>query len=285
VLAARTMNRWRRLQLWVALSSLGALSAGTALAEPGAKLTQSWTARQQHVGPGGQASGASRLTYSQHRLEITDSNRTVILELSSGAMTYIDPASKQWARVTLEELVKLRDAKLAELEARIESLPPQLQEQFESQLEAQRRADQRPPELVETEQWDEVNGYRCRIYRWSGPDGSGEACIAADLPIDLTAFRSDVERLGRRLVEVGASRTMVSMEFLRLSRDGFPVRTRQNIEMMPGQTVQATSTFSDFAPHEAAVLAPPAGYREVTFEALMRSVARPEPTRSGSTSP
>jgi len=235
--------------------------------------TTGWTATQQHTGPQTESGTQSRLTYARHRLRIEDRERTVILQLDSGAMTYIDPATKRWARVTLAELVKMRDEKLAELEQRIEALPPALQKQLRAQLEAQKRADRRPLDLVETGESDTVNGYACRVHRWKSSSGEGAACIAKDVRVDLSAFQSDLEKLGARMLELGATGTVGSMNFLRLSERGFPVRTRQTVQIAPGRTVELTSTFSDFETVEDVDLAPPDGYRQVDFESLMANVA------------
>lgn len=236
---------------------------------------------QRHLGPDGTSTGQSEVTYSRHRLQIRDEARTVILELGSGAMIYVDPASEQWARVTLEQLVAMRDAKLAELEERIRALPPELQAQFREQLEAQKRADQQHPQLVRTDRTETVSGYACRVHRWRTPEGSGEACIARELPVDMSSFRQDVEALGTRLVQVGAGRTIGSMDFLRLGEEGFPVRTQQRVELAPGQTVEATSVFGDFGSIPPTELKPPAEYREVDFQTLMKEVA----TRRGPGAP
>ena len=239
----------------------------------------SWTALQTHSGPDARVPSRSRLTYAEHRLCIEDERRVAILELDSGAVTYVDRATKTWARVTLEELVKMRDAKLDELEARIDALPESVREAFRAQLEAQMEADRRAPTLRPTNETDEVNGYACRVHRWTGPDGDGEVCIATRLPVDLSAFRADVEKLRARMEALGATRTVGSMDFLRLGDRGFPVRTRQKIQLGPDRTVDAESTFSDFEPVGPVSLEPPSAYEQVSYVELMRRVSTAAPRR------
>jgi hypothetical protein len=210
-------------------------------------------------------------------LRIEDAGRIAILELDSGAITYVDRATKTWARVTLEELVKMRDAKLAELENRIEELPESVRDAFRARLEAQLEAERRLPSLHPTTETDEVNGYACRVHRWTGPDGDGDVCIATDLPVDLSAFRADIERLRARMEALGATRTVGSMDFLRLGDRGFPVRTRQKIRLGPDRTVEAESTFSNFEAASAVPLGPPADFERVSHAELMRRLAGSPP--------
>lgn len=230
-----------------------------------------WTALQTQSGPRGAPSEPSRLTYARHRLRIEGPGHVAILELDSGAVTYVDRATKSWARVTLEELVQMRDAQLAKLAARIDELPDGVRESFRAQLKAQMEADQQVPRLRATGDVDEVSGYACRVFRWTGPDGDGDVCIAAELPVDLEAFRADVEQLRARMEALGASRTVGAMDFLRLGDRGFPIRTRQKIRL-DDRTIDVTSTFSDFRPAEDASLEPPDDYEQVSHAELTRRV-------------
>lgn len=240
----------------------------------GASEAPGWTAVQTHRDATGEAVGQSRLTYRDHRLRIDDGTRSVILELESGAMTYVDPDSRRWARVSLEELVKLRDEKLRELEARIEGLPERVRGPLREQLEEQRRAPAPQARLTPTDERKTVNGYACRVHRWKTEDAEGEACIASELPVDVSPFRSDLEGLGARMLRMGAGRSLGAADFLRLSADGFPVQTRQRLVLPDGRQVEAISEFADLEPAPDASMKPPEDYRQVGFRELMTAVAQ-----------
>jgi len=272
VIAARRVGAFVAYLTVILGSSAQGAAAGPATTTPTVSAdarpgTGGWTAVQTQTGPAG-AAGTSRITYADHRLRIDEGDRSAVLELSSGDVVYIDRAAKRWARVTLEELVKRRDEQLAALNARIDALPEPLREDFRAQLEAQRAADLRGPEIERTDHTDEVSGYACRVHRWSEGDTRGDVCIAEDLPVDLVAFRADVEALQDRLRSVGASRTVQALDFSRLGERGFPVRIRQTVDLGPGQT--ATSVFSDFAPVRAPDMAPPPEFERVDYETLLR---------------
>ncbi|NJK89027.1 MAG: DUF4412 domain-containing protein [Myxococcales bacterium] len=235
-----------------------------------------WTATQRHRGPEGSPTASSKLTYGHHKLRIEDTDRVVIVDLADGAMTYVDRQSRTWASISLAELVRKRDEKLEELKAKIDELPENLKRQFKEDLERQRALDKKAPELKQTNERDVVSGYACRVVRWTSSDGEGTACVSTEIPVDLSAFQQDVKALGQKLIEVGASGTTASMDFLRLSDDGFPVRTRQQIRLAPGQTVQTETVFEGVqsATVEPSMVSPPDEFQRVSFESLMQSILR-----------
>ncbi len=255
---------------------MGGLFVAWAFIAAGPSLAGSdgWTAVQSHSGSD-DVSNTSSFTYAQHHLRIEDEKRAVILDLQTGTMTYVDPPSRAWARITLAELVELRDAALAQLETKIETLPPNLQKQFRAELERQKRDDRTAPKLRPTDREDTVHDVRCRVHVWSGSDGEGEVCLASKLPVDTRAFEDDAKALGQLLERSGASQTVSSLAFLRLSQGGFPVRTVQRVETSPGSSIRVESTFKDFRPLAApALMKPPAAYERLEFSELMNRVLR-----------
>ncbi|MGF1508489.1 MAG: DUF4412 domain-containing protein [Myxococcota bacterium] len=237
--------------------------------------TQGWTALQHHYDPQGKEVGTSQLTYGAHTLRIDSQGRTMVIELTTGTMSIFDDESRSFTRITVEEMIAIRDRMKAELEKQMESLPAEMKAELQAQLETQEEAARAPLKATRTSETDTVHGLSCRIYTWRRPEGPGQACIAVDVPADVDAFRRDLVTLSERMAKVAASGAADSMAFLQLGEYGFPLRTKQQVEL-GNESVEVVTTFSDIESKAVDItfFAPPADYTQRSAEDMMQSMLR-----------
>lgn len=226
----------------------------------------------------------AELSYGHHHLRVDHPGQRLLIDFETGALTVIDLGKKQYARVTLEEMVALRDKQLATIQAALDrappgSIPPEAKKQMEAQLAEAKSVANRSIEAKPTGEKDRVSGVACSVFAWSASDGRGKACIAKKLPFDASAFRKDSLRLSSRMRTLGAGSAASSMAILQLGKHGFPLKIEQTMSL-GAQEVAITSTFENLraAKHPKSHFAPPAGFEKRAFEAMMREAATVPPT-------
>lgn len=248
-----------------ALFALLAASAPAAAAEPG------WSAVQRSIPQTGKEQRA-RLTYGHHTLRVDLPGQRILIEFGTGAMTLVNVSKKEFARVTLEALVALREKQMKMVRARLEEAPPEVRAQMEAQLDQAEAAARRTLRPKATEETGEYQGVDCRYYTWSSGEGEGRACIATgELPFDPSAFQKDSAALAEKMGKMGAGSAASSMAILELGARGFPLwiterRTLGSVE------VEVETRFEELKPASkpASYFEPPAKFRKRDFEAMMR---------------
>src|SRR4029077_33966 len=109
---------------------------------------------------------------------------------------------KKHAEITLEEVIKLRDQQIEQMEKMLPQLPPETRKQVEAQLKAI-KGDGKPKKQLELKSLgkkDKVNGYNCELYTWSAADCDGEACIAdKSVGVDPAPFKKATEKMSEKL--------------------------------------------------------------------------------------
>lgn len=237
----------------------------------------SWTATQTHFDPSGNEVMRSRWDYAGHHVRIEGQGRAMVIDLKSGAFTVMMHDARRWARVSLDELIQMRDRMKADLTERMKELPPAMRSQLQAQLEAQVEAARKPLAPRATGVREEIDGLSCEVFRWSRPEGDGSACIATEVGVDVSGFRSDIVALNEKLTALSAGGAADSMVVLQLGDRGFPLRTRQTIQL-GASTQEIESRFSNIAASKltAADFAPPDAYRRVPLEELMAASVAPE---------
>ncbi len=235
-----------------------------------------WYAKQTHSTHGQPTKQTSELYYEDHKLRIDAPDQQMILDLTTGTMVLIDPARKSFATVTLDELLAARDQALDQMKARLSSLPKEVRAQVEQQIKAMEASAKADLDLKRTGRKDTINGFRCEVFSWTGPDGKGEACIASKLPVDTSGFQKDVEVLRSRLNDKGAGTGAASLALLQLAREGFPVRSRQSMIMGPSE-VMSTAELTEIRAMKvpADKLQAPTGYAKRDFRELSGVPAPP----------
>lgn len=227
-----------------------------------------WTATQVQQLPGHGIT--SKVTYGHHHLKIENDPQVMLIDLRSGDMTFVNRQRKEWSRVSLERLVAEQNKALAQMEEQLQSMPPAMRAQVKAQLEAQKKAAGERLEVKKTDEFQSVDGMRCRIHTFSSVEGDGKTCITETDPFDLGDYRSDAGRLRRRLQDLQAGGTKSSMIFLELAHTGFPLKTEQRLRMAD-QTFVTSIEFKDLKPTQvsADVMAPPEDFQEIPFEQLI----------------
>jgi hypothetical protein len=249
------------------------------VAAPAAAAPTSWTAVQKSKTPGSPLEQEAEVRYGHHHLRIDMPGQRLVVDFASGALLYIDVSEEQYARVTLEEMVALREKQLTAAEAELEKMPPEIQEQMRGQIEQAKAQSAKKIDARATGTRDEIGGLACEMYTWSSGDGEGEACIAGDPPFDASAFREDSARLAEKMHELGAGSAAASMAILQLGEHGLPVLIRQTMTL-GARSLEVVSTFEDV---EAKTLPksaflPPKGFRERDFETMMREAVSAPPS-------
>lgn len=247
-------------------------------AAPAAAAPTGWTAVQRSRSPGSQLEQKAEVTYGHHRLRVDHPGQRLIIDFRTGALVYVDTVEKRYARVTLEEMVALREKQLTEVKARLDQVPPAIRKQMEAQIaeaekSARRRLDARPTENEET-----IDGVECTVYTWSSSDGEGRACVATKLPFDPKAFQKDSSRLSRKMQKLGAGSAASSMAILQLGEHGLPIRIDQTLRLGAGD-VQVVSTFESIEAkrHPKSFFEPPSGFARLDFETMMTEAIQRAP--------
>lgn len=230
-----------------------------------------WTAEQRQSVDG--RTQQAQVTYGHHRLKIENGDQTMFIDLRSGDMTFVHVSSQRYATVTLEELVRMQNQALAQMESQLDALPPALQADVRAQLDAQRKAAGEPLKVQKSERTRTVEGRRCRVHTWRTVDGDGQACIAEKDPIDLGSYRDDARKLKARLLQTQAGGTRSNMVFLELATYGFPLETEQTLKMGP-RSISTTVAFTDLKSVEVseAAMSPPTSYTKVSFKEMMGTI-------------
>lgn len=248
----------------LALPVAGSLLFGAVEAQAG------WHAVQKHTQPGKETSQTSDMYYDDHRLRIDSPDTSMVINLQTGALTVIDAERKQYAEITLEELLGLRDKTIAQMRSQLDALPPEIKAQIEKQIEAQEKASKEDLKLTKTGKSETVAGHGCDVYTWSTAEGDGEACIAKKLPVDMKDFQKDALALRSRLQAKGSGTQAASLAILQLASHGFPVRTRQSMQMGQQKVVSETELVKiQSMKVPADKLKAPAGYQKRDFEQMM----------------
>jgi hypothetical protein len=241
-----------------------------------ADASAGWHARQTNATEGQPAKQTSDLYYEDHKLRVDTPEQAMIIDLATGGMTVIDPKQKIYAEVTLDELLRMRDEALVQMKQQLSRMPPQIRAQVEKQLETMEKAAKADLKLTRTGKKRTLHGFACEDFAWSGPDGDGEACIAARLPIDVGPFRKDVDVLRAKMAEKGAGTGAAALALLQLARDGFPVWSKQTMTIGPTQLVSITELVSiEKATVPAEKLRAPAGFTKKPFRELAGAPGMP----------
>lgn len=218
------------------------------------------------------------LYYAHHRLRVeTKGEPTVmIIDLPSGDLTLFNPTSKIYAQATLRDLVKMRDAMKQQMEARMASMPAEMKKRLEQMLKQQEEARKQPMKVKKVGKKGKVSGYACEYYDWTGPEGTGQACIATKLPVDLKPFQRDARKLTKALAETGAgSSAATNVELLQMAQYGLALETKKELSL-GGRSVKSTSTLVKI---EKATLPKtkfeaPKGLSKTSLEDFMRQAAQ-----------
>ena len=248
------------------------LAAPLALAAAPANAANGWHAVQEHASEA--RTTKADLYYAHHRLRVeTEGESTVmIIDLPSGDLTLVDGAKKMFAKASLQELVDMREKMKEQMKARMAQMPEELRKNVEKMLAEQEAAQKRPLQIKKTKKKEKVAGYGCDYYDWTGPEGSGQSCISAKLPVDLAPFQKDAKRLAAALAKTGAgSSAATNVELLQMAKYGFPLKTVKERKMGP-QTFKSTATLVKI---EKATLAKgkfeaPKGFSKKTFQEFMQ---------------
>lgn len=269
---------------YVVLGALGATLTfsqhSKAEAAPGG-----WSAVQKSRSAGSDTEQTAQVSYGHHRLRVDNPGQRLIVDFEGGALLYVDTANKAYARVTLEEMVALRDKQLKAVRSQLDQMPPAVRKQMEAQIAEAEKSSKRTIQPKASGKSETVNGFNCQLYTWSSSDGEGRACIARKVPFDARDFRQDSVRLSRQMRKLGAGTAASSMAILQLGEHGFPMRIEQKLKLGPN-VVDVTSTFEDL---KAAKLpkdhfAPPKGFKKRDFETMMaETVSAPPKTRPAPT--
>jgi hypothetical protein len=232
-----------------------------------------WTAVQHHFDPAGKELGTSRMTYGHHKLRIDSQGRTMVIDLRTGSMSIIDPSSKSYSTITVQQMVAMRERMRSQLEQQMDQLPPEMRAELQKQLDVQEAAVKTSLKAKKTGRTDTVHGVKCTVYTWNRPEGPGEACIASQLAADVGQFREDLVAFSQKMAQLSAGGVTESMAFLQLGEYGFPVRTKQRVDLGP-KSMELVATFSDIENRSVApsFFDPPAGFTERSAEEIMRAM-------------
>src|SRR5207248_2627359 len=120
---------------------------------------------------------------------------SVIIDLEAGRLTFLNHKDKKHASITIEEIIKMRDAQIAQIKAQLPSMPPEVKKQMEDQIKLMEGGEKSADlDVKTTGKKDKVNGYDCEVFKWTGSDGGGEACIATKITgVDPSGFKKMTE--------------------------------------------------------------------------------------------
>ncbi len=261
-----------------ALSVPLVLAGGPTLAAAGG-----WTAVQRSQTAGQDLEQRSQVAYGHHRLRVDNPGQRLIVEFETGALVYVDLVRRQYARVTLEEMVELRERQMKELKSKLSEVPPQIRDQLEAQLAEATAAAKRSPTPKATKERRRVAGVSCVVHTWSGPDGKGRACLASKLPFNHRPFEKDSAQLAGKMAKLGAGSAAASMAMLQLGGFGFPVEIEQTLRV-GGGSMEVRTVFEELAASDLPLshFQPPAEFEARGFEALMKETVAaggPGPSR------
>lgn len=230
-----------------------------------------WSAKQSHkMGDNGGVQ-LSEMTYGHHKLRIDNPDKTtIVIDLKSGDFTMIDHDKKQFATVTLEELVKMQNEMLAQMKAQLPNMPEQVRAQVQEQLDKQEKANKADISIKSTGKKDKVAGQACEVFTWEGPEGQVEACMSKKVSVDVSAFRKDAEKLAKKLKASGVGAGAASMVLLQVADRGFPLRTKRTMKLGP-QAIESTTEVQSMKKDDApkTKFAAPKTYAKQDFKTMM----------------
>ncbi|MEQ8272230.1 MAG: DUF4412 domain-containing protein [Deltaproteobacteria bacterium] len=247
------------------VAAVGALTFAASTAFAG------WTAKQSHTMGDKGGKQMSQMAYGHHKLRVDNPDQTtIIIDLLSGDFTMVDHGKKQFASVTLEELVKMQNEMIAQMRAQLPNMPENVRKTIEAQLEKQEKARKADLSVKKTGKKDKVAGRTCQIYTWEGPEGEVEACMSAKVDVDVSAFRNDAKKLAAKLKKAGVGAGAASMVLLQVADYGFPLRTKRTMMLGPqaiASTTEVQEMKKDNAP--ASNFTAPKAYKKLGFKEMM----------------
>lgn len=253
------------------------ITAGLVLPASSAMAAKGWHAVQTQAS--NQNSRTAHLYYADHNLMMKsdgDPNR-MIINLPTGQMTMIDETRKVYTQATLKELMAMRDKMKEQMKSRLAQMPAEMRANIEKVIKEQEEAEKKPLKIKATGKKDTVAGFACSNFTWTGPEGTGESCIATKLPVSTKAFQADAIKLVEVMKKSGAgSAAATNLVELQLAEHGFPLKTVRSISMGPTQ-LETTVTLQkiEAADVPADQLAPPKDFKKTSFEDFMQMQAGP----------
>lgn len=198
-----------------------------------------WYAKQTMAAKKKDQGGVTaELYYEDGRLRIDQTSATqgpgptMIIEMKDGNMILLDHSTKAFHKMSIDDLVKAKDAMIGMLKQMRDKVPPEKKQELEEQLkqlESSEHADPKP-----TGKKDKVAGFACDFYSWKTSTSEGEVCLATKTGIDMSGFAKNAEKLGKTISSL-ASADQASMAFLTLANKGFPVKSKQRSKVrVPG---------------------------------------------------
>lgn len=256
----------------------GAFALASLLGAPALAAETGWSAVQRTSATTGKFEQTATLTYGHHVLRVDLPGQRLLIEFGSGAMTMVDLSRKQFARVTLEELVAVREKQMKMVREQLKDAPPEVKAQMEAQLKQAEESARRTLSPKPTEEKSTIADVPCQYYSWSGTEGSGRACVASGkLPFDASAFQKDSSALAEKMAAKGAGSAASSMAILELGKLGFPLEIIEKRTLGSSQ-VEMTTRFEGLKASKQgpAYFQPPKDYAKREFEAMMKEmVSRP----------
>lgn len=229
-----------------------------------------WTARQVSTGSGPPQSATLTFDDGYFRID-PDKAPSVIVDVAHERLTFINHDTKRYATKTIAELKALRDQQIAQVKQELPGMPPEVRQQVEARIKAVEAGGAKDLGLKPLDKSEKVNGYTCKLYTWSAADGGGEACIASSIGADDAAFRKATTKLADKLAALsGGQAGPSSFAMLELGKHGFPVRTKQSIEIS-GQKIEIVSEMRDIKAEkiDPSRFQPPKEYKPDTLQAVM----------------
>lgn len=253
------------------------MCAGLALPATSALAAKGWHAVQSQTS--GQNNRTAHMYYANHQLVMQSEGdpNSMVIDLPTGLMTMIDTKRKVYTQATLKELMALRAKMKAQMQTRLASMPAEMRGNIEKMMKEQEAAEKRPLKIKSTGKKDKISGHSCTYYEWTGPEGTGTACIAKKLPVSTRGFQTDAKKLVGAMKKSGAgSAAATNLVELQLAEYGFPLKTVRTMKMGP-QEMQTTVIVKKIEAMDvpADKLAAPKGFKKTTFEAFMQLQASP----------
>jgi hypothetical protein len=223
-----------------------------------------WTATQVNRLEGAAESERAVLSFADDRLRIDSGDRSYVVDMKAGSFLFLDHANQRYASATAEDIVGIQKKMIATMKAQLGSLPEGMRPVAEAQIAALEKSQGAVPKVDRTGKKDRVGAHACEIVTWTDQQGTSEACVSKDLPVDVSAFLAASASLAKRLSALGAGSAAGTSALFHLP--GLPLRTKRSTPS--GVNV---STIENLAPFTAKpdTFAAPAKYAKRSLEEMM----------------